>query len=403
MKRLIEITSLGCLLLLAGCKPSGAPRFPVDDCLAYCHRQVVRTLTELRDSMGRTDYTMTPRNIGTDEQHWNLRTVKTPEEWCAGFFPGILWMDGDTAEAARYTEQLEYLAYRPVYDHDLGFIMIGSYLKGLERTKDEAKKAKYREVLLAAADSLATLFNPQVGTLLSWPRNVQMFGGHNTIMDNMINLELLLWADAQQNGDVNGGESSNRKYHDIAVSHADTTMRYHFRPDYTSYHVAVYDSVSGRHLYNCTHQGAADSTMWARGQAWAVYGYTMVYRYTREPRFLDFAQKVTDAYLSRLPDESLIPYWDFSRTDYRDASAAAIVASALIELAEFSGRKDYREAAEQMLRSLSATPYRSGDTKPSFLLHSVGNMPAGSEIDASINYADYYYLEALLKLTQIGR
>ncbi len=360
--------------------------------LTYCDVQVHRTLNELRGDSGRIDYSMTPRNIGPDESAWNLVSAATPDDWTIGFFPGILWYDYENSqdtmvlrEARNFTERLGYLAHRPVFDHDLGFIMICSYLNGYRLTKDEG----YKQVLLAAADTLATLYNPQVGTLLSWPRNVQMFGGHNTIMDNMMNLELLLWAAE------NGGSERLR---DMAVSHADTTMAYHFRPDFTSYHVAVYDTLSGRHLYNCTHQGAADSTLWARGQAWAIYGYTMMYDYTREPRYLDFAKKVTEAYLQRLPDDSLIPFWDFSRNDERDASAACVVASALIRLSELTGEARYLDRAMTMLHSLSAEPYRCGDAKPAFVQHVVGNYPAGGEIDYSINYADYYYIEALTRL-----
>lgn len=387
------------------CVAAAATAQPLDVAreLDYCHRQVARTLAQLRETGGMSegrnmDYTKTPRNIAAGESRWNRVSVKTPEEWCAGFFPGILWMDGDTAEAARFTQELEYMAYSPVYDHDLGFIMIGSYMKGYEalgKWKGEsgvdARREHYRKVLLAAADTLATLFNPRVGTLLSWPRNVEMFGGHNTIMDNMINLELLFFS----------GSKRNR---DIAVSHADTTMRYHFRPDYTVNHVAVYDPVTGRHLYNCTHQGFGDNTLWSRGQAWAIYGYTMVYRYTREARFLDFAQKVTDAYLNRLPDDR-IPWWDMGDPmiphSFRDASAAAVVASALVELARYvdaDTSSRYLAEAEKMLATLSSPAYQSRDRNPAFLMHSVGNMPAGTEVDASINYADYYYLEALLRM-----
>ncbi len=380
------LSALGFCLGLVG----HAQQLDVDVQLDYCHRQVQRSLVQLRDAAGKIDYTVTPRCVEAGEEHWTLRSVKMPEEWCAGFFPGILWMDGDSAEARRYTQELEYLAYSPVYDHDLGFIMIGSYLKGWEVTHD----AHYKEVLLAAADSLATLFNPRVGTLLSWPRNVQMFGGHNTIMDNMINLELLFFSGKKEN-------------YDIAVSHADTTMRYHFRPDYTSNHVAVYDPQTGRHLYNCTHQGFGDNTLWSRGQAWAIYGYTMVYRYTRERRFLDFAQKVTEAYLSRLPEDG-IPWWDMGDPmiphSFRDASAAAVVASALVELSQYvdaATSHRYLNEAEAMLLTLSSPAYQSREKNPAFLLHSVGNMPAGIEVDASINYADYYYLEALLRLKEL--
>lgn len=363
-----------------------AEKLNVDLQLEYCRQQVQRSIAELSP----TDYTKTPRNIGPDESHWNLRDASSPEEWCSGFWPGILWMAGDSLNARGYTAALEYLAYRKVYDHDLGFQMIGSAMKGYEATHDE----HYRQVLLAAADTLATLYNPRVGTLLSWPRNVAMFGGHNTIIDNMINLELLLFS----------GKKENIA---IAISHADTTMRYHFRPDGTVNHVAVYDSLTGQHRYNCTHQGYADSTLWSRGQAWAIYGYTMVYRYTHEQRFLDFAQRVTDVMLQQLPADG-IPLWDMGAPTtpraYRDASAAAIIASALIELSTYADAQKgaaYLLQAESILATLSTQEYQCREAKPAFLMHSVGNMPAGSEIDASINYADYYYIEALTRLQQL--
>ena len=217
-------------------------------------------------------------------------------------------------------------------------------------------------------------------------------------MDNMINLEMLFWAAK------NGGD---HRLYDIAVKHAETTMAHAFRPDYTSYHVAVYNPVTGDFIKGMTHQGLADNSMWARGQAWAIYGYTMVYRETHDPRFLDFAQKVTDVYLDRLPTD-YVPYWDFSApaetSTPRDASAASVVASALLELQGYvEGEKSdrYRHCAEKMLASLSSDSYRSSAHRSSFLDHSVGHHPAGSEIDASIIYADYYYLEALLRLKRL--
>lgn len=234
--------------------------------------------------------------------------------------------------------------------------------------------------------------------MLSWPRNVAMFGGHNTIMDNMINLEMLFWAAK------NGGD---KKLYDMAVSHADTTMKYHFRPDYTSYHVAVYDTLTGEFVKGVTHQGYDDNSMWARGQAWAIYGYTVVYRETKEPRFLDFVQKVADVYLEHLPDD-YVPYWDFNDPAIpyapRDASAACVVASALLELSGYVSPEkgqEYKKAAVCMLESLSSDKYRSGKSKPAFLLHSTGNYPSHSEIDAAIIYADYYYIEALMRLKQM--
>lgn len=226
-----------------------------------------------------------------------------------------------------------------------------------------------------------------------------MLGGHNTIMDNMINLEMLFWAAK------NGGDHS---LYDIAVKHAETTMEHHFRPDYSCYHVAVYNPENGDFIKGMTHQGYSDSSMWARGQAWAIYGYTVVYRETRDPKFLDFACKVSDVYLNRLP-EDYVPYWDFDDPAIpnapRDASAAAVVASGLLELQGYchgETKTRYRNAAEKMLASLSTDKYQSGAKRPSFLDHSTGHKPGGSEIDASIIYADYYYLEALMRLNKLN-
>ena len=386
------------MCLVACTRP--ASTVDVDEALAYCDSQVRRTLQELTDESGRLDYTLMPRNIADTAAVWHCRKA-TKEEWCAGFWPGILWYDyeatGDTLirqEAERYTASLEFLSRTPAYDHDLGFLVFCSYGNGWRLTQRD----DYKQVILDVADSLATLFNPSVGTILSWPREVAAFGGHNTIMDNMINLEMLYWA-ARHGG--------RPELADIATTHARRTMECHFRPDYTCYHVAVYDTLTGEFRRGCTHQGYRDDSMWARGQAWAIYGYTMVYRETKDPVYLDFVRRVTDVYLERLP-EDYIPYWDFSAPGIpqapRDASAAAVVASALLELCGYVPAEKgeaYRQAAERMLASLGSDAYRCGRSKPAFLLHSVGHWPAGSEIDASIIYADYYYIEALLRLKKL--
>ncbi len=373
-----------------------APMIDVDRVFSDCHKKVEHTLESLQDSTGAIDYMLSPRNIAPGNVTWHQRPVCC-EEWCSGFWPGVLWMDyeanGDKdveRQARAFTASIKTIVDAPVFDHDLGFLVLSSYGKGYECTRDP----EYKQVMLNAADSLATLFNPQVGTILSWPRNVEMFGGHNTIMDNMINLELLFWAAR------NGGD---HKLYDIAVCHADTTMAYHFRPDGTCYHVAVYDPESGAFMHGCTHQGYSDSSTWARGQAWAIYGYTMVYRETKDPKYLDFARKVTDVYLTMLPDDK-IPYWDFNDPTIpqcsNDASAACVVASALLELKDYVEPEDsarYEAEAKAMLMSLLSSDYWSADTD-SFLLHSTGHRPAGSEIDYSIIYADYYFYEAMLRL-----
>lgn len=398
MKTKTLLAGLG-LCLLAACSTS-KDELNVDRELDYCNRQVQRTLKELRGQENQVDYTMMPRNILDGQHVWNCRKA-TKEEWCGGFWPGILWYDYESTgdekikeEADKFTSSLKFLSETPAYDHDLGFLVFCSYGNGYRLTRNP----EYRQIILDTADSLATLFNPRVGTILSWPRNVEMFGGHNTIMDNLMNLEMLFWAAK------NGG---NPYLSDMAIAHADKTMKYQFRPDYTSYHVAVYDTLTGDFIRGCTHQGYADSTMWARGQAWGIYGYTVMYRETKDLRYLEFVQKVTDVYLKNLP-EDYVPYWDFNDPSIpespRDASAAAVVASALLELSTYLSVEkgmEYKEAAVKMLKSLSSDRYKSGKSKPSFLLHSTGHWPAKSEIDASIIYADYYYIEALLRLKRL--
>ena len=422
MKKIYLYGLMICMLM--GCQ-SQPEAFMADRELDYCASQVNKALQALQNGDGTYDYTMEPRNILEGETVWNCRKAAA-EEWCSGFWPGVLWMtyasqkgnekgergNGLSADSLRriaegYTASLNFLAERPVYDHDLGFLVINSFLKGYEATGNE----EYKRIALAAADTLATLFNPTVGTILSWPRHVKDYGGHNTIMDNMINLELLFWADAIKSGKRNE-ESGERSLYDMAVRHAETTMKNHFREDGSCYHVAVYDTLDGHFIKGVTHQGYADESMWSRGQSWAIYGYTMVYRFTKDQRFLDHAQKVTDIYLKRLHETSddWVPIWDMDdprgQEAPKDASAACVVASALLELQQYvdtDKAQTYRDAAEQMLRDLSTDRYQSRNKNCAFLLHSTGHHPAGSEIDASIIYADYYYIEALLRYKNLTR
>ena len=386
----MKIIGLLCagVLVFVGCK--GQRPVNVEAELTYGLTQLEQTLATIP-----TTTPDIPRNIQEDGKTWRYVSYR---DWTSGFWPGELWYayeaSGDEkwkAAAKRFTAELKPLAYEPITDHDIGFQLFNSFGQAYRLTGDTT----YKATLLAAADSLATLFNPKVGTILSWPRSVPNleWPQHNTIMDNMINLELLFWAAK------NGGADS--LYH-IAVSHAETTMKNQFRPDYSSYHVVVYDKDTGKRIKQVTHQGYSDESMWARGQAWAIYGYTMVYRETKDPKFLDFAQKVTDVYLERLP-EDLVPYWDFDDPAIpktpRDASAAAIVASALLELSAYLPQEKavlYQQKAEAMLLSL-ANHYHASSQNSAILGQVTGHYPNGSEINTSINYGDYYYLEALLR------
>ncbi|MFD0991103.1 glycoside hydrolase family 88 protein [Mariniflexile jejuense] len=399
----IKLRFLGAVFatfLVTGCISSKSQanldvNFNVDKQLDYCVNQSLEALKLIPD-----DGESIPRNIPPNSKQWKYVDYK---DWTSGFWPGELWYlyeytqkDELKEDAAKFTEYLKPLSVTPALDHDLGFQVFNSYGNGYRLTKDP----EYKSVILKAADTLATLFNPKVGTILSWPREVpnMEWPQHNTIMDNMINLELLFWASK------NGG---SKTLYDMAVSHAEVTMKNHFRPDYTSYHVVVYDKDTGKRIKGVTHQGYSDDSMWARGQAWAIYGYTMVYRETKDPKFLDFVHKVAKVYLDRLPND-LIPYWDFDAPDIpnepKDASAAAIVASSLIELSTYTEdtvlAKDYLKKAESMLKELSNN-YQSRNKNSACLLHSTGHKPADSEIDYSINYADYYYVEALLRLKKI--
>lgn len=294
--------------------------------------------------------------------------------------------------AETWTAALEQQSLR-TDTHDVGFVIENTFGAGLRLTGN----ASYGGVVIRAAESLASRFNPTVGATRSWD-----FGNYTfpVIIDNMMNLELLFHAQK-----LRGGGSLRR----IAETHARTTLRHHFRPDRSSYHVVDFDPASGRVVRKLTHQGLTDESAWSRGQAWGLYGFSVAYRETGEREFLDQARGIAEYYVNHpaLPDD-FVPFFDFdaaARADVpklRDASAGAIAASALLELAGFvdaaTGER-YRRFAIDVLRSLSTPAYRAGlGENGHFLLkHSVGNYPSGDELGVAINYADYYYLEALLR------
>ncbi|WP_372936439.1 glycoside hydrolase family 88 protein [Seonamhaeicola sp.] len=339
-----------------------------------------------------------PRNIKTNKTKWDFVGVR---DWCSGFWPGVLWYayeaSNDTElkeQAERFTEPLKTIAYTPADNHDIGFMVYCSYGNGYRLTGNEA----YKEVLLSAADTLATLYSPKVGTILSWPSQKHKFK-YNTIIDNMMNLELLFWA--AKNG-------SNKGLYDIAVSHAEKTMNHIVRKDNAVYHVGSFDEETGEFLRGYTHQGYAHESMWARGQGWGVYGFAMAYRETGNKAFLETSEKLANHFLDRLPEDG-IPYWDFDDPKIpdapKDASAAAVVACGLFELVNVveddALKAKYFNAAKKLVETLSSPKYLSGDTNDALLLHSTGHYPKNSEIDVPIVYADYYYMEALLRLKKL--
>ncbi|ACU03182.1 glycoside hydrolase family 88 protein [Pedobacter heparinus] len=338
--------------------------------------------------------TLFPRTF----QNNRLLTATSPS-WISGFYPGTLLLLYEFNNSNKFKEEalkkLKVLKKEQFNTgtHDLGFMMYCSFgtAKRLFKTK------AYDPVLLNSAASLSQRFHDEVGLIRSWDHKPEKWK-YPVIIDNMMNLELLTWASRL---------SGNQRFYNIAKQHADLTIKNHFRPDYSSYHVIDYDPKTGKVLNKLTEQGYSDESAWARGQAWALYGYTMMYRETGDAKYLEMAMHIADYILKHpnLPADK-IPYWDFNAPDQsaapRDASAAAVMSSALIELSGFSKGdkgKVYLKTAEAMLRQLSSPEYlaQPGTNGGFILKHSVGFLPAGSEVDVPLSYADYYYVEAMLR------
>lgn len=342
-------------------------------------------------------------------------------DWVSGFYPGtLLYLYELTNDAALLTEAERMMKVlekekNNKSTHDLGFMMFCSF-GNAERI---APKPEYKEILVTSAKSLSARFHPAVGCIKSWDRVKSLDGKtelrYPVIIDNMMNLELLFYA-SRVTGDPT--------FRDIALRHARTTMKNHVRPDFSSYHVVNYDSETGAVRSRETHQGFADNSTWARGQAWGIYGFTLVYRESKEKVFLETAAKMADFFLAHLPSDT-IPDWDFNvnqpgyepKWNYdparfpgipKDASAAAVAASALIELSGYVGSrqaKKYLKAAEDFLTALSSTKYKAaiGENGNFLLKHSTGNAPAYSEIDVPLTYADYYFMEAMKRYKALNR
>jgi unsaturated chondroitin disaccharide hydrolase len=324
------------------------------------------------------------------------------EWWCSGFYPGtLLYLYEQTGDTVLYNEAMRILGVlqKEQYNkttHDLGFMMYCSF-GNANRLKP---KPEYNEILLNSARSLSTRFNATVGCIKSWDSKP---GDFLVIIDNMMNLELLFETTRAT------GDSS---FYKIAVTHANTTIKNHFRTDYSSYHVINYNAETGAVQEKRTAQGAANESAWARGQAWGLYGYTVCYRETKDKKYLQQAQHIADFMLSHpnLPADK-IPYWDFNAPGIpnalRDASAAAIMASALIELSHYADAKNakrYLQVAETILRNLSSGQYKAAiGTNGGFILqHGVGHKPQGTEVDMPLTYGDYYFIEACKRYKEMA-
>lgn len=363
----------------------------VPHALQFAERQLRQSVAEIGDS-ARFARTSLP------DGSWKTTPAR---EWTSGFFPGALWYMYEYTKDPFFKKSAEKWTAgmaEQQFDkgtHDLGFKIFCSYGTGNRLSPSE----EYEKVIVQAAKTLSGRFNPVVGCIKSWDNRKWVYP---VIVDNMMNLELLFWAAEH------GGPNALRE---IAIKHAETTMMNHFRADGGTYHVLSYDTTNGSVLVRNTHQGYADESVWARGQAWAIYGFTMTYRFTKDPRFLATAQRAADYYLRRLPADH-VPYWDFQAPEIpnepRDVSAAAITASALFELSSYvkteKQKEEYLEHARKILRSLCTAPYLAeGTASHAVLNHAVGSKPAKSEVDVSIIYADYYFIEAMLRYLRLGK
>jgi unsaturated chondroitin disaccharide hydrolase len=360
----------------------------IDSALQRAVRQYSFLGTQLPDGVLPKTYYWGTKKFETSKTNW----------WTSGFYPGTLHYLYDYSkneslqkEALRVEQFLQKEQFNKG-THDLGFMMYNSF--GHANQQNPSKQTE--DILVNSAKSLSSRFRTSTGTIKSWDHGKWQFP---VIIDNMMNLELLFWATKY---------TKDSTYYKIAVTHANTTLVNHYRKDYSSYHVIDYDSTTGAVRAKNTHQGYSDASAWARGQAWGLYGYVSTYRYTKDKKYLAQANQIAHFIMHhpRLPEDG-IPFWDFDSPDipatYRDASAGAITAAALLELSQYSAaplQKEYLQMAEKIIRSLSTPTYTAniGENGGFILKHSTGHLPGNSEVDVPLTYADYYYVEALIRL-----
>ncbi|AGC47729.1 alpha-12C2-mannosidase [Myxococcus stipitatus DSM 14675] len=378
--------ALGLAVLLVGSTAHAFSDAEVSRVVSFARNQLRKTATAMPDA------TRSPK-ASLANGTWTTVPNTGATAWTQGFFPGSMWMlyqaglePSWSSKADRWTRPLEVQKTNR-QTHDLGFKMFLSYGAAYRFTADPY----YRDVLLESAESLAARYNTRVGIIdcCDWNSAWDV----PLVTDTMMNLELLLWAAA------NGGRTELRT---MALNHALVTLRDAVRPDGSSFHYVDYNGATGAIRSKGTFQGYSASSTWARGHAWLIYGYTLVYRYTGDARMLEAARKVTDWYLAHVPADQ-VPKWDFDAPGtQRDSSAAAIVASALLELSvletDAARRTRYRDAALRTLDTLMSPAYfAQGTNSPGLLLHGVGHLPANQEVDVSLIYGDYYFLEAVLR------
>ena len=377
-------------LIIVGQVKAQSLKKVIDKAFENAEQQSLLMAKKYQDQQGRLPKSFEGGKDTSSDSRW----------WCSGFFPGSLWYLYENSKkqqlldyAKMYTDRVEREKYT-TDNHDVGFMLYCSFGNGLRITGEE----RYKEVLLTGAKSLATRFDPNVGLIRSWDHNTNVWQ-YPVIIDNLMNLELLLWA---------AKYSKDESFKKIAISHANKSMIHHFRPDFSSYHVVSYDKKTGLPHKKQTHQGAADDSAWSRGQSWGLYGYSYLYSETKDERYLEQAKNIAD-FLINHPNmpKDFIPYWDYNAPQIpnttRDASAATVMASALIELSDFVDAKlkrKYMQVVDTQIRTLASDEYtaKRGENGDFILKHSTGAYPFKSEIDAPLTYADYYYLEALTRL-----
>lgn len=366
----------------------------INEALDFSVNQSLRMAKSLENSKE-----LLPKTV---DRFGNLETCKS-DWWVSGFFPGQLWYlyeFSKNEEVKNYAIEFSKRVEKEKFttdNHDVGFIIHCSFGNGYRITNDSA----YLEVIKTASNSLITRFNKKIGAIRSWDTgqwNKQW--QYAVIIDNMMNLEMLLWA---------AKEFKEPKFYDVAVNHANTSMRDHYRSDFSSFHVVSYDTITGLPELKHTAQGYKHESAWARGQSWGLYGFVMMYRFTKDEKYLNHAKSIAGFLINhpRMPEDK-IPYWDYDAPNipdaYRDVSAASIMCSALIELSGYVDKKlskKYLEIAETQIRSLYSNYRNAQGNNGNFILkHGVGHMPNNTEVDVPLTYADYYFIEALMRLKE---